>query len=151
MGVLSALPVVNLGNLCCCLWVVASGMVAAYVLQQNQSTPITPADGAIVGLLAALAGAVVMTIISIPVSLVMAPISRGMMQQVLEQRGNLPPEVRDMIERYGADRADLGILGTLFIRMLGFIIFVFVGGIFSTLGDLLGAVIFSKKPQPAAN
>ena len=52
MGVLSALPLVAAGNLCCCLWVVSGGVVAAYLLQQNQSAPITPGDGALVGLLA---------------------------------------------------------------------------------------------------
>ena len=58
MGVLSALPLINAGNVCCCLWVVSGGVVAAYVLQQNQTAPITPGDGALVGLLAGLIGAV---------------------------------------------------------------------------------------------
>ena len=44
MGVLSALPIISAGNLCCCLWIISGGLVAAYVLQQNQPTPITPAD-----------------------------------------------------------------------------------------------------------
>ena len=40
MGVLSALPLVAAGNLCCCLWVVSGGAIAAYLLQQNQSAPL---------------------------------------------------------------------------------------------------------------
>ena len=59
MGVLSALPIITAGNVCCCLWVVSGGVVAAYLLQQNQTTPITPGDGALVGLLAGLVGALV--------------------------------------------------------------------------------------------
>jgi len=47
MGVLSALPLVSAGNICCCLWVVTGGLVAAYLLQQNQAMPISPADGAL--------------------------------------------------------------------------------------------------------
>ena len=56
MGVLSALPIVAAGNLCCCLWIISGGVVAAYLLQQNQSAPVTPGDGALVGLLAGMAG-----------------------------------------------------------------------------------------------
>ena len=58
MGVLSALPLVAAGN-CCCLWVISGGAIAAYLLQQNQTAPLTPADGALVGLLAGLIGAIV--------------------------------------------------------------------------------------------
>ena len=58
-GVLSSLPVINLGNACCCLWIVSGGVIAAYVMQQDQQTPLTPADGALVGLLAGLLGAVI--------------------------------------------------------------------------------------------
>jgi len=59
MGVLSALPVISAGNACCCLWVVSGGVVAAYLFQQNTSRPITPGDGAMVGLLAGFIGALV--------------------------------------------------------------------------------------------
>ena len=44
LGVLSGLPLVNMGNACCCLWVIAGGVIAAYLLQQRQSVPITSGD-----------------------------------------------------------------------------------------------------------
>ena len=50
MGVLSALPLISAGNLCCCLWIICGGVVAAYMLQQNSETPITQSDGALVGM-----------------------------------------------------------------------------------------------------
>ena len=31
MGVLTALPIISAGNLCCCLWVLSGGAVAAYM------------------------------------------------------------------------------------------------------------------------
>ncbi len=46
MGVLSALPVIQIGNVCCCLWVILGGVLAAYVMQQGHPYPITIADGA---------------------------------------------------------------------------------------------------------
>src|SRR5438477_7737459 len=72
MGALSALPIIAAGN-CCCLWLVSGGAVAAYVLQQNQETSITPGDGALAGLLAGLVGAVVYLVLSVPITLLMAP------------------------------------------------------------------------------
>ncbi len=37
LGVLSALPIVSIGNVCCCLWVISGGVLAAYLLQRNQA------------------------------------------------------------------------------------------------------------------
>src|SRR5436309_7480234 len=88
MGVLSALPIISAGNLCCCLWVVTGGLVAAYVLQQREPTPITPGDGALVGLMAGIVGAFVGLVISIPVTFLMAPMERQIVQRVLENSGN---------------------------------------------------------------
>ena len=39
IGVLSGLPFVNIGNCCCCLWVVAGGVLTVY-LQQQARNPV---------------------------------------------------------------------------------------------------------------
>lgn len=149
MGVLSSLPLINLGNLCCCLWVVAGGVVAAYLLQQNQSQPLTPGDGALVGLFAGLIGAGVGFVISIPIGLLMEPMQRAMVQRTLEMSGNMPPAVREILENYGQPRTALGFLGALVFRVIGFFFLLVVGAVFSTLGGLLGAAVFKKSPPPA--
>lgn len=146
MGVLSALPLVSAGNLCCCLWVVGGGVVAAYVLQQNQPTAITPGDGALVGLLAGIVGAFVYLLLSIPISILIAPMERRVMQRITESSSRMPPEFREYMSNY--------IGGGLRVA-LGFILMLCVGSIFSTLGGLLGAAIFRKHtpgtvdPAPA--
>src|SRR6476646_9272525 len=116
MGVLSALPLISVGNVCCCLWVICGGVLAAYLLQQNQSTPITPGDGALVGLLAGLIGAIVQVVVSIPITFVVGPMERAMVQRFMEMAGNMPPEVRDMFERYTGEGRSMAlmILGRLF-------------------------------------
>ena len=99
MGVLSALPIVAAGNVCCCLWLVSGGAIAAYLLQQNQTAPLTPADGALVGLMAGLIGAFVRFVVAIPIDLMLAPMEQAMLQRILDM-GTLPPEMRDVLERY---------------------------------------------------
>jgi hypothetical protein len=146
MGVLSALPLISAGNLCCCLWVIVGGAVAAYLLQQNTSTPITPGDGAIVGLLAGLTGALVQFVISIPIGLMVAPMERAMLQRVLENAGSMPPEMRDVLERFsGAGGVGAGLIVA---KTIGLMVWLVVGSIFSTIGGVLGALIFKKNTPP---
>jgi hypothetical protein len=146
MGVLSALPIVSAANLCCCLWVVSGGLVAAYVLQQNQTTPIEPGDGALVGLLAGLAGAFVQFVVAIPIDIMVSPMEHAMVQRILEMSGSMPSEMRDAIERYSGNSLQLG-FGFLMLRAMARLIFsLFVGAIFATIGGLIGALIFKKNP-----
>ena len=142
MGVLSALPLISVGNLCCCLWVISGGVAAAYVLQLGQAEPITPADGAFVGFLAGLAGAVVYLVISLPVEVVIGPMERDMMRRMLEGMGGV-----ENFRSY-ADRADL--VGTPIRVFLGFVMMLFVGAVFSTVGGVIGALMFKKPPIPVA-
>src|SRR5262245_34323515 len=135
MGVLSALPLVNLGNACCCLWVMSGGAVAAYLLQQEQATPITPGDGAFVGFLAGLFGTLVTMIVSVPVSLLVAPFQRQLLEQ-MNRNGQMPPGLEDFATSMAA-----GVLGMIIFGM----IFLVAAAIFSTLGGLLGALIFKKS------
>jgi hypothetical protein len=138
MGVLSALPLISAGNLCCCLWVVSGGLVAAYILQQNQAAAITPGDGAIVGLMAGVIGAFIYLALSIPISILIAPMERMVMQRIVDN-SNMPPELRDYMGTY---------VGGGIRIALGFIVMLFAGSIFSTLGGLIGAAIFRKTPPP---
>jgi hypothetical protein len=103
MGVLSSLPIIAAGNLCCCLWIVSGGLVAAYVLQHNYAAPIAPGDGALVGLLAGVIGAVIQVVLSIPINLIVGPFESEMLQRVIDMAGNMPPELRDALERYGRE------------------------------------------------
>ncbi len=141
-GVLSALPIVSAANVCCCLWVVGGGGVAAYLLQQSQPQPLEVGDGALVGCLAGVFGAFVSTLVSIPVQLVTGPV----LEQTIDMmRGSsdMPPEVLEILDQIG-QVGDVGVLAMLF----GFVVMLFLGLVFSTLGGVLGAVVFSRS-RPA--
>lgn len=146
MGVLSALPFVSAGNVCCCLWVIVGGMLAAYILQQNQAAPISPGDGALVGLLAGLAGALVQTIASIPITLLLGPIERQMIRRFVETAGSMPPQIRDVFDRYSNETPAAAFL--VIGRVFSLFFWLFIGAIFSTIGGLIGAAIFRKGSPP---
>jgi len=143
MGVLSSLPLISVGNLCCCLWVISGGVAAAYVLQQGQTAPITPADGAFVGFLSGLAGAVVYLIISLPLDIVIGPMEREMVRRWVENMGGAEG-FRDY-----ADRASL--IGPPLRAFLGFVMMLFVGAVFSTIGGVLGALMFEREALPTTS
>jgi hypothetical protein len=88
----------------------------------------------------------VRTLVAIPIDILVAPMEQAMLQRVLDM-GTLPPDMRDMVGRLGRDGAigpGFYILG----RLAGLMFWMFVGGIFSTLGGLLGALVFKKQTPP---
>src|SRR3954467_1227569 len=131
---MSALPVVNLGNCCCCAWILFGGVLAAYLMQHNHPLPIHVGDGAIVGLMAGVVGAFVWVILSVPVSMAMAPMQQRMTQRVLENASNLTPELRAILENVsGSPSIGFGLV-------IGFFLMLVVSTLFGMLGGLFGAL-----------
>jgi len=144
IGVLSALPIISAGNCLCCMWVVSGGLLAAYLMQQNHAYPVAAADGALVGILAGLIGGVIGTIISIPVDMMMGPVTRQLIERIAASP-DFPPETRAMIENMSNTAAQgPTVLGTL----TKLVFFEIVGLIFGMFGGLLGVALFKKKDMP---
>ncbi len=143
MGVLSALPIISFGN-CCCLWVTGGGVVTAYLIQHGREDSVQLGEGAFGGFLSGIVGAVVYALVALPVQFVMAPLQRGMLNRFLESAAEFPPELRQFFE--GVD----GGFGSILIGlMVMFPIMLVLGAVFSTLGGLIGTLIFRSAP-PAA-
>ena len=141
VGVLSALPFINIAN-CCCIWWLGGGAIAAYLLQQSTPQPIAASDGALVGLMAGLTGAFVWTVVSVPINLMMGPFQRAMFERMLSSRADMPEQARQIIENMGSG-------GSMAIGLvMGFGFMLVMGTIFTTLGGVLGAVMFQKKTPP---
>jgi hypothetical protein len=146
IGVLSSLPLVQIGNFCCCAWVVAGGLLAAYVMQQNHPAPVNAGDGALVGLMAGAIGAVVGSVLSLAIGAALGPLQAQLMERLLQGAQNMPPEAREALEQWrttGAGGA-VSVLGFLFFLALS--LFVFSG--FGLIGGLLGALFFKKDTPP---
>jgi hypothetical protein len=137
IGVLSALPFVSALNACCCLWVIAGGVLTAYLLQERSPLPMTAGDAAIAGLLAGLIGAVISSVIGAAMMVVMG----GAAQQLDQLPRDLPPEFARVLERFRELPSSVWFLVGLLFTLVIF-------PIFSMLGALLGVAIFRKTPPP---
>ncbi len=141
IGVLSALPIINIGN-CCCLWVIGGGALATYLMQQNHPYPIGAADGALVGLLAGLMGGVIGVLLSIPIEMAMGPLQQRLMQSLILSNPEVPPETKAMLENMAGR-------GTgVFLTGIKLILSTVIGSIFGMLGGLLGVALFKKPDAP---
>jgi hypothetical protein len=138
IGVLSALPIVNIAN-CCCLWIVGGGTVAAYLAQEGGIRPLSLLAGARVGFRAGLFGAVVWLFASAAVDVMVAPLQQNAADLVLRNATDIPPDVRTMLE-------SLGNSASLPVRMVaGFVFQLFVATPFAALGGLIGAAMFGRR------
>jgi len=141
IGVLSSVPFVSVGNLCCCLWVVSGGVLTAYLLQQEKPEPIEAGEAALGGLVAGLIGAVISILVSQVLLSVTGPMVQEQIRRALESNPDVPPEMKDMITRFTSGGG---------IALLQLAITLPIYAIFGLLGGLLGMAIFKKKTPPAA-
>jgi len=139
LGLLSVIPIVNLVNICCCLWALLGGLLASYLYIKNSPVPARAGDGAILGALAGLVGAVIVVIIGIPISIAAGGITRELLIRLVE---NMNPGQAEMI------RTQMEAGSTIAGAIVNGIILAVLLVIFSTIGGLLGVPIFEKRKGP---
>jgi hypothetical protein len=136
VGLLSAIPFVNFLNICCCLWAILGGALAARLYIKGSPTPVRVGDGAILGLLAGVVGAIIYIVIGIPLGLLVASTMIAVMSRLFESVN--PQQAELMREQMAAGQTIVGaILRGLFTA--------FMLLVFSTVGGLLGVTIFEKR------
>jgi hypothetical protein len=145
IGVLSALPIISAGNCCCCLWVLAGGVLAVYLRQQNSPVAVEAAEGALLGLIAGFIGGLIAALLSIPIQMMMGPMMAewitSFMERMNEGSGQeLPPDFRNQIEQMARGGAGAGFVFALVSTV--------IYAIFGMLGGLLGVAIFKKSAPP---
>ena len=136
LGLLSAIPVVNLVNVCCCLWALIGGLLASYLYIKNSPVPASAGDGAILGALAGLVGAVIVVVIGIPISIIAGGITRELLIRLIE---NVNPGQAEAI------RIQMEASSTIPGAIVNGIILAVLLVIFSTIGGLLCVPIFEKR------
>ena len=129
VGVLSAIfsqiPIVSV---CCCIWSIVGGTVAGLIYIKGSPTRVPTGDGAMVGALAGLVGAVIYLIISLPLALFLGAAA-----------------IEDALKKSGVEVPLSGALLLVIGALLGAICLI----ILSTVGGLLAIPIFEKRKDDA--
>ena len=146
LGIFSSLPLINAGNCLCCMWILGGGGIAAFLLTRQRPSGIAYGDGAFVGVLSGLFGAVVATLISIPVRVLSARIFESQQQALDEafREIGLEGPLRDLMMRVASPEISVVTVAfTFFMNLLIFSLFAMIGGI-------LMVAIFNKKRKSEA-
>ena len=139
LGVLSSIPFINYLNACCCLWAQGGGALTVWLLNKQRPGTLKYSDGALGGVLSGLIGAIVATIISIPIQMLM--LTPETVEQVRSQlqQAQMPPEMVDMIMSFM--RPGFNLSFTLIQLLLNMLLL----GLFAMIGGIIAAAIFARK------
>ena len=123
VGILSAIPILNY---CCCIWGIGGGVLAGFLYIKSSPVPVKVGEGAVIGLLSGIIGAVLYFIIGVPIAYF---ISGANLEQTLSRAGVQLP----------AGLSGLAI----------FVVSGLVGGavlfVLSIVGGLISVPIFEKR------
>lgn len=137
-GVLTAVPLVNC---LCCLWIIAGAMLAVYLFNKGSSTPLTPGDGAVLGILTGIVAAVADSVVGVPFE----TMNREYVQRFLDQFSQFFEEIPPRLEGWFETRAG-GMSPAWFL--LGLLASAVIYAAFGALGGIIGASMFGKKTLP---
>ena len=142
LGLLSSLPLISLGNCLCCMWVLGGGAMTTFLLTKQRPTGIAYGDGAYGGVLAGLFGAIVATVISIPMR-ILASRFFGSQENAMEEYFKQFPEfegpLKDLFMR--AASADVNAF-TITVTFIGNLIFY---SLFAMIGGILMVGILERR------
>lgn len=139
VGLLSVMPFLQVFNACFCLWAWVGGAVAAKILVDGSPRAIISREGAKVGLLAGLFGALVFFVIETPLMI-------WRMSALLESAANIvrDPQAIEVYHKIGESR----LLSALFALFITGFSALFTCG-FTVLGGMVGVKLFEKRQNQA--
>jgi len=143
MGLLASIPLVNC---LCCAWFLGGGGLAAWMVGRKLpggARALGFGDGAFAGVLAGVSGALVATLLSIPLGMLSAASmaeAQAQMESVFRDNPEIPDWVGELMANLLSQEFSLlGVLIGLFLNLLVYGVFAMIGGI------LLVAIV--RKPQ----
>lgn len=142
LGVLTAIPFVNLVNVCCCCWAVLGGAIAANLYIKKSPTPVSVGEGALLGLMSGVIGTVVAWIIGIPLSLIIGDYFSPLLVKMFE---SIDPRAAEDFRRQLELQQNQPFTQKLPAMMVSMMIAIVVYPAFSTLGGLISTAIFEKR------
>ena len=139
-GTASSLPYLEMINMLCCALVIGAGVLASYLyFKDMEPTTGHLGQGASVGWLAGVFGAVASTIVTVIVT------ATGLKDEQAAQ-------VQDMLTEMGVEMPEglSGLMSTeVSLGMIGLtlVFSLILYSIFSTIGGMVGAAMFAKKAE----
>lgn len=121
VGLLSAIPFVNY---CCCIWAIGGGALAGFLYIKNSPTPVPTGDGAVVGALAGVVGALIYLVLGLPIALLFGA-----------------AEMEAQFRRSGIEMPFSGTLLLVFGALIAALCLL----VLATLGGVLSIPIFEKR------
>ena len=144
LGIVSAFPVISAVNCFCCAWVIGAGVLAAHLYVKSSPLPVTLGSGAVLGMVTGIVGAIVDTLFSIPLFLLMRGSGTGIFeqfQQALDKMPDVNPAVRERLQSILTGGSGTGIL----LIILGVAFYTLIFGLAGMLGGALGVALFEKR------
>ena len=137
VGIFSAIhSLIPIISMCCCIWSIIGGVLAAFLYIKSSPTPVPMGDGAMVGALAGVVGGIIYVVIYLPIALLWG---MATMQEQLNRSGVHLPFSGSILMVVGS------LIGAICLVVL------------ATLGGVIGTAIFGKNkggtvaPPPPQN
>jgi hypothetical protein len=148
IGLLSGIPFVRLGNVICCLWVIAGGSLASYLYIKKSPTPVNIGEGALIGVIAGAIGTIVMLIVGVPLTILTGYPESTIMLGLLER---VDPQKAEFYRQTIADITSRPFLDQFFhsVFSLGTLISLLITVFFAMIGGLIAIPLFEKRKADA--
>jgi hypothetical protein len=132
LGVLSSVPFISAGNCFFCMWVLLGGGIATIMLIRQRPSGITYGDGAFVGVLSGLVGAVIGTLLQMSFRAMASGLFESQQQQLEQMLNQIGAEgpMRDWILRaMSGEISTITVTFTFFANVIAYSLFAMIGGI----------------------
>jgi hypothetical protein len=147
LGFLSAIPLVQLVDICCCAWALLGGALAVKLYIGKSANPVTVGEGAGIGAIAGLVGGVIYLIVGLPLSLLTSNMFMGNMIVFMEQ---VNVQMADAMRTSWEQQMNMGIGERFLYSIPGALIWFACLLVFATLGGLIAVPIFEKRKAGSA-
>ena len=141
-GVLAALPYIGALNALFCALFIGGGVLASYVFLKDHAdaAQATFGDGAVVGLLAGLIGAVVTTVVDVVLTRLGLLGETGDLGEAVREMAEVGVELPEVVREILTSDSGASVLFGVQV-----VLNVLLFGVFATIGGLAGLAIFRKK------
>lgn len=154
MGFLSSMPIIAAGNCLCCIWIILGGLLAGHFYSKTLPPGIEfkSGDGAVIGLLAGMYGALFKTfLIYLLQNLGLQdanPLHEFMevFKEFMETAPNIPAETEEMLYNW-----ETGSELNVTIALIFLIRDIFIGVLFGMIGGLFSTKFFKNTKPPHKN